>query len=162
MKRDTDNEQLLNEVLSESAPAEFRDAMLRETVRLARSRRRSRQFRRAGLIMMVLLAAALLWPHFPHHTKVVQQAAPTVVEPNYTLVPNEPLPTEMIITTQPLVPQQVAASGSVEIIETSTGNYRSINDDELLALVGPRRGLLIRTGPNTEELIFANTVEGKN
>ena len=48
MNRPTDNERLLDDMLSEAVPADFREALLGETLRLACRRRRWRQTRRAA------------------------------------------------------------------------------------------------------------------
>ena len=57
MNERTDNQELLAEVLAEASPADFREAMLAETLRLARRRR---QFRRVGPIAGVLVLMGLL------------------------------------------------------------------------------------------------------
>jgi hypothetical protein len=47
------------------------------------------------------------------------------------------------------------------MVQTTTANYRVINDAELLALLGQRPAILIRTGPHSEELVFANPEDQK-
>lgn len=46
-------------------------------------------------------------------------------------------------------------------IATVSGGYRLINDDELLALLADKPAVLIRTGPHSEELVFANPEDQK-
>ena len=46
-------------------------------------------------------------------------------------------------------------------IATVSGGYRLINDDELLALLADKPAALIRTGPHSEELVFANPEDQK-
>jgi hypothetical protein len=66
------------------------------------------------------------------------------------------------VTTVPFRSGQfVTPTAGVEIVQTSTGNFRIINDAELLALVAQRPAILIRTGPNSEELVFANPEDQK-
>jgi hypothetical protein len=162
MKREADNERLLNDVFAEAAPADFREAMLAETRRLARARRRSRQLRRAVLLAAVVLLAGGIWQHSLRRLKVAQGPSPGVAQKSYNLVHSEPLPSSAIITTQPLEGRAFAHLEKVQIVETAPGNFRFINDDELLALLGPRPAVLIRTGPNSEELVFANSGDKQN
>ena len=70
MENEADNEQLLADVLSEAVPAEFRGAMLGETLRRVRRRRRWRQTRRAAAALAALgLTAALLWQNWPEQIR---------------------------------------------------------------------------------------------
>ncbi|MEI9959789.1 MAG: hypothetical protein WDM76_01280 [Limisphaerales bacterium] len=55
----------------------------------------------------------------------------------------------------------ISSSATVTEIATTHGNFRSINDAELLALVAGRPAILIRTGPDSEELVFANAEDQK-
>src|ERR1039457_506831 len=66
MNHETDNEQLLADVLAEAAPTDFREALLGETLRLARRRRRWRQTRRAAALLVALgLLAVLVRQNLP-------------------------------------------------------------------------------------------------
>ena len=165
MEKKTDNEQLLNDVLTEAAPANFRDAMLGETLRAVRRRRRWRQTRRATalLTMLALCGVFIWWENLPQKPVISPPpSAAKVVEKSYTLVETHPLPANDIVTTQPLASDQMVASASaVKIVQTQSGNYRVINDDELLALVASHPAVLIRTGPHSEELVFANPKDQK-
>ncbi len=64
MNNRIDQETLLTEVFAEGSPADFRAAMLTETLRLARRRRHFRQFRR-GLgvfaVMSLLVVADVVY-----------------------------------------------------------------------------------------------------
>ncbi|HJT45267.1 MAG TPA: hypothetical protein VJ721_03250, partial [Chthoniobacterales bacterium] len=61
-----------------------------------------------------------------------------------------------IIATQPLATGEFTASiAQVRIVPTQSGNYREINDDELLELAASHPAMLIRTGPHSEQLVFA-------
>ena len=46
-------------------------------------------------------------------------------------------------------------------VATVSGGFRIINDNELLALLADKPAVLIRTGPNSEELVFANPADQK-
>jgi hypothetical protein len=160
MNRKADNDQLLADVLSEAAPADFREALLDSTLRLARRRRRFRQVRRGTMVLAVLgLAAILVWRYVPQHRAVVPPAAAS-----YRLVHTQPLPASGIVTTQPFSPHRlIASAATVELVRTTaiSGGFRVINDDELLALVAPRPAALVRRGPDWEELVFVNPEDQK-
>ncbi|MDE3067292.1 MAG: hypothetical protein KGJ60_07040 [Verrucomicrobiota bacterium] len=81
-----------------------------------------------------------------------------------TLVRTRPLPAADIVTTRPPAAGQLAgASAPVKIVQTTatSGRFRVINDEELLALLGSHPAALIRTGPHSEELVFANPADAK-
>ena len=157
MNHEPDNEQLLADVLAEAAPTDFREALLSETLRLARHRRRWRQTRRASALLVALgLLAVLVWQNFPPHPLAPMPMAKAKVK-SYELVRTQPLSAGAIVVTRPLSANQLVASvATTEMVQTSSGNFRVINDDELLALVASRPAGLVRLGPHSERLIFAN------
>jgi hypothetical protein len=160
-----DDKNLLNEVLAEATPTGFRDAMLNQTLRAVRRRRRWRQTRRAtALLTVLLLCGVFVWRKNPPPKPVVSVPTTTArtAEKSYTLVETRPLPASHIVTTRPLAPGEfVGSTANVKIVETRSGNYRVINDDELLALVASHPAVLIRTGPHSEELVFADPKDQK-
>jgi hypothetical protein len=160
-----DAKNLLADVLAEAAPADFRDALLGETLRRVRRHRRWRQTRRAAAMLAALvLCGIFIWrENLP--PKLVTSALPPPAKPVetvYTLVKTQPLSASDIVTTHPLASNKlVASAAAVEIVQTRGGNYRVINDDELLALVASHPAVLIRIGPHSEELVFANPEDRK-
>ena len=163
MNHKTDNEQLLADVLAEAAPADYRDAMLGETLHRVRRRRRWRQTRRAAVLLAVLgLCGIFIWQrNLPPRPAVSAPEAKAVAQ-NYQLVESRPLPASAFVATQPLASGQfMAPAETVGMVSTSSGNYRVINDAELLALVASHPAVLIRTGPRSEELVFANPEDQK-
>jgi hypothetical protein len=158
MNKPTDNHNLLTEVLAEASPADFRAMMLAETLRLARRRRHFRQIRRvAGVLAVMGLLAVLLLKQTPKPSVVSAPPANRIVKQNYELVRTQPMPVNALISTRTFYENQLAAApGGVVEITTTTGGFRLINDDELLALLADKPAVLIRTGPNSEELVFAN------
>jgi cytoskeletal protein RodZ len=163
MNQKADNEQLLADVLSENTPADFREAMLGETLRLVRRRRRWQRTRRAAAMFIVLGLFAI----FVRQTFLPRQtvSAPPVAKANpksYELVRTQPLSANAIVSTRPLATEQfIASAATVETVQTRAGNFRAINDDELLALVASRPAILIRRGPNSEQLVFVNPADEK-
>jgi hypothetical protein len=159
----SDQQQLLDDVLGESSPPDFRAALLGETLRLARRRRRWRQARRtAGALAVAVFAALFAWQIRPGKISVPPQLAKTSVPGSCQLIETRPLPAGEVVTTVnfPAV-KMVSSESAVTQIATRSGGFRFINDEQLLALVGPRPAVLVRTGPNSEELVFANPEDQK-
>ncbi|HUA38387.1 MAG TPA: hypothetical protein VMA35_08365 [Candidatus Sulfopaludibacter sp.] len=156
---------LLDDVLKEAAPADFRDTMLRETLRLVHRGRRWQRMRRAAALLAVLaLCGIFVWRENPLQKPVAPAPAPAAgpVGKSYTLVETQPLPTTDIVATRPMTSGQfIVSTADAEIVQTRGGNYRVINDDELLALVASHPAMLIRTGPHSEELVFADPKDQK-
>lgn len=163
MNNRTDNESLLAEVLAEGSPSDFRPVMLAETLRLARRRRQFRQARRVVGVAMVLGVLAILASHPFSKAPVVSPAlAQTTVKQSYELVHTQPLPAGAWINTRSFAEVQTVVPGAtIAEIATVSGGYRLINDDELLAFLADKPALLIRTGPHSEELVFANPEDQK-
>jgi hypothetical protein len=151
MNHEPDNKQLLADVLAEAAPADFREALLGETLRLARCRRHWRQTRRAAALLVALgLFTLLVWRNFPPHLLAPMPMAKVKVQ-GYELVRTQPLSADHL----------VASVTTTEIVQTASGNFHVINDDELLALVASRPAALVRLGPHSEQLVFVNPADEK-
>jgi hypothetical protein len=162
MNHEPDNEQLLADVLAEAAPADFREALLGKTLRLAHRHRRWRQTRCAAALLAALgLLAVLFRQNFPPHPLAPIPVAKAKTK-GYELVRTQPLSSGAIVITRPLsAGQLVASAATAEMVQTGSGNFRVINDDELLALVSPRPAALVRFGPHSEQLVFANPADEK-
>jgi hypothetical protein len=163
MNERTDNQNLLAEVLAEASPADFRAAMLAETLRLARRRQQFRQARCAvGVLTAASLLAVLVMQQFSKSPVVSPPLAKIIGKQSYELVRTQPMPIGALISTRNF-PAAGFASPGLSVIEVATvsGGYRMINDDELLALLADKPAILIRTGPHSEELVFANPEDQK-
>jgi len=158
MNHRTGYEQMLADALAEAVPADYRDAMLSETLRLVRRRRRWRQTRRgAGLLAALALCAIFIWQKNLSRQPVAPAPTALAVAENYQLIQTRALPASMTATTQPLTTGQlIAPAASIGMVQTSSGGYRVLDDTELLALVASHPAVLVRTGPHSEELVFAN------
>ena len=163
MNNRTDQESLLTEVLAEASPAEFRAAMLAETLRLARRRRQFRQARQVVVVVAVMsLLAVFVAQQFSKPTVVSLPLAEKIGQRSYTLIHTQPMPASALIRTRSFFAAGLAATiPSVMEVVTVSGGFRLINDDELLALLADQPAVLIRTGPNSEELVFANPEDQK-
>ena len=155
MNHPADNERLLTDVLADASHAGFRQALLGETLRLARRRRQLRQTQRALATLAVLVVAGILaWRGFSPRPAVRE-----LLSASCQIVHSRPLDAAAIVTTQPLLPGQItstAASKHIVTIVTTSGGFRVIDDDELLALAASRPVALVRRGPHEAELIFVN------
>ena len=163
MNERTDNQKLLAEVLAEASPADFRAAMLAKTLRLARRQRQFRQARRAiGATAAMGLLAVLVVQHFSRPPVGSSPLAKQIVRQSYGLVRTQPLPANAFVRTRSLSAVGFAAPLPRIIgVVTTSGGFRLINDDELLALLADKPAVLIRTGPHSEELVFANPEDQK-
>ena len=153
MNRRTDQERLLADVLREETGDGFQEALLGETLRLARRRRQVWLARRVGGVFAILAvtAAVAVWrrPHAP-----VQEARPPA--PHYQLTLSQPLPASCVVSSRPLRAEQVVVSTPAgSVVHTTTGHYRVLGDDELLALA-PVPAALVRRGPYEAELVFVS------
>jgi hypothetical protein len=163
MNNRTDQENLLTEILAEASPADFRAALLAETLRLARRRRQFRQARRvAGVLAVAGLLAVLVAQQFSKPNPVSKSLAKKITKKSYELIHTQPLPARALVFTRSFSPAEFAAPvPRVNEVATISGGFRLINDDELLALLADKPAVLIRTGPHSEELVFANPEDQK-
>ena len=163
MNNRADEKNLLTEVLAEASPADFRAALLAETLRLARRRRQYRQARQAaGVLAVMSLVAVLVTQQFSKPPTISTPLAKKIVQQSYQLVRTQPLPAGALITTRGFSTAGLAtAIPKVMAVATVSGGFRLINDDELLALLADKPAVLIRTGPHSEELVFANAEDQK-
>ena len=152
MNRRTDNERLLADVIAGESDAGFHEALLDETLRLVRRRRRFRQARRAAIAVVLLAGlATMVWQRLPTHV-----VAPGAKKGSYAIIRTQPLPRSALVATRRFPADQLVASIAMKhIVETSTARrlYRDVDDDELLAMLAPKVAALVRLGPNREELI---------
>ena len=163
MNPEADNGLLLNDVLAEAAPADFRGAMLGETLRLVRRRRQWRQTRRvAGVFVVLGLLGFFVWQKNVPPRSSAPASVARAAEKNYQMVRTQPLPASEIVTTQPLAGGRVITSAAtIEIVQTGGPDYRVINDNQLLALLASHPAALVRVGPHSEQLVFVNPADEK-
>jgi hypothetical protein len=163
MNRKTDNE-LLDDVLAEAAPANFREALLDQTLRVVRRCRQIRRTRNVcGILVILCLLGIFAWQKALKKPSVaIVPQGPRLAKKAYTLISTQPLPAGSIITTRLLASGMFETStAAVEVVETAPGQFRLINDQQLLALVASHSAALVRTGPNSEQLVFANPDDAK-
>jgi hypothetical protein len=155
-----ESQELLDDVLGDAAPEEFRTMLLDQTLRQVRRRRRVRRWNRglaaaAGLILVSLACWKMLWPD----TRLLEQRVPALV-----VIHSRPLDPSMVIETKPGAVSIVVSSASTfALVETgrSRSQFREIDDEGLLALLQGKPVALVRRGPNQAELIFLNPEDQK-
>ena len=148
-----DRETLLRDVLSEGAGSGYREALLGETLRLVRRRRRFRQARRGASLLVICAGLTLLIWHDRTHLAPVRSLA----KAGYVVVSTEPLTEANIVRSSPSSVARIVTSeppsNTVTTID-ATPPVREVQDDELLALAAPRSVVLVRIGPHDAELVF--------
>ena len=152
MSETTRNEQLLKDVLSEDRAGALQEALLGQTLRLARRRRRFRRARPVAVVLAVLTAGLwIVWR--PPTGKLLETNNPRP----YALIRTQPLPQSCVVesTTFPAA-QVVSSAPNAPLVTTDNSEppLPEINDADLLALA-PRPAVLIRLGPHSAELVLA-------
>jgi hypothetical protein len=157
MNRPTDNERLFADALAEASPADFRNRLLGDTLRLARRRQHVRHARHTAIALGIVTALTLwLWPR-----PTVRHQSNGTATASYHLIETQPLPPAAIVTTQPFTSSIVASTPTLSVITTAKAhdNLHLLTDDELLSLA-PAPAILVRLGPHSAELILAD--QGKS
>jgi hypothetical protein len=149
------NERLLADILAEGSVAGRRDALLGETLRLARNRRRFRQGRRGAYALALVTAGLLVFR---------RQDPPPEAGPKptklYVLVRTQPLAKSAWVESQPLSAASLISSVPTTGILTTAGageRWHEVNDEDLLALAAPNPAVLVRGGPGSAELVFVHS-----
>ena len=162
MKHKADHEELLNDVFGETAPDGWRGAMLGETLRLVRRRRRYRQLRQAAFALVVVGVLSMWLRQTLVHTPTVPLMATKSAPAGYEVVHTRPLLEKLVISTgSSREVQIVTTTSTVRKTVTTSGDFQRINDEELLAFAARRPVILIGTGPKSEELVFLNPEDRK-
>ena len=65
----------------------------------------------------------------------------------------------MIVNSRPFSAVSSVSIANIVKNANGAGEFREINDDQLLALTGQKPVILIRTGPDSEELVFVNPAD---
>jgi hypothetical protein len=148
------NKQLLSDVLAEESDANFREALLNQTLHVVKRKRRLRIARQVTYSSFMVVGLAFIGLHFlVSKTPVLKR-----VERPYLLVTTEPLPDAATLSTsRDHSTPVVASSPSIQLVTTTDNSpiLHQLDDDELLALL-PSPGLLVRRGPHAAEVVFAN------
>ena len=154
MKPESQQHSLLDDVLTEAAPADFERTLFDGTLRAVRRRRRLRQCSRGLAAVGIFAAIAVaVWNALLPTTSV------NLVQPTLHIVSSQPLPASMVVGTKPDSVVVVTSSPTTfVVVETGAikDPFQEINDEQLLALAGGRPVVLVRQGPHQAELLFLN------
>jgi hypothetical protein len=156
---------LLADVLGEAMSDDFRADLLGDTLRLVRRRRTARRARRAGATLAVLALIGIgAWRLLPTRAAREQGAVVVLSTRNCPRITTELLPASAIVVTGQRERIAVVAStpGAAVVRTTPDLAPRSISDEELLALAAPRHPVLVRTGPDAQELILLSPAQPVN
>ena len=146
--------ELLEDVLAEAAPPDFRSDLLDRVVAEARNRRARRVRNRAlGSVALVVVMIAVGSRLLPTHRELPTTKADPL------LVHSQPLGRALVVATQPgafLLVQ--STDSSVTVVETLPWEqlFSFIGDTELFALLGGRPAVLVCRGPVDCDLVLLN------
>src|SRR5277367_2759247 len=143
MKRPT--KQLLDDLLEDSASPEFRAALMDETLRRARQRKRVRHFNLAlGAVALVGIFAFALQEMREPAVSLTQ--VPQIRQPIVSATPAPLLNPVQVVSTK--------MDSTLSVVQTSElDRPKEINDKELLTLLADKSVALVRYAPNRMELI---------
>ncbi|MBI5388036.1 MAG: hypothetical protein HZA90_25510 [Verrucomicrobia bacterium] len=160
MKPTSPTEQLLDDVLAESATPEFRAVLLEETLQQVRRRRhgrlRNRAFVAAGLCCAALLL--VLKSRVPSSQRSLAETTPSQALA-VKLVSSQPWPASRTVETSPASVGVVSsAPGVVPVLDTARERkpFSEVGDPELLSLVAGRPIALVQQPGQPPELLFLN------
>jgi|HubBroStandDraft_1064217.scaffolds.fasta_scaffold139088_2 hypothetical protein len=155
MKRPT--KQLLDDLLEDAAPPEFRAALLDKTLHSARQRKRTR---RLSLTLSALVLAGLFTFSF-QEMRTTKPTPNKIHQPILSAAPMQTLNPVRVVSTKLDSFKYVTVSDSSDstfvVVQTSElDRPKEINDKELLALAADKPVALIHQGLHRSELIFLN------
>src|SRR5215472_2038725 len=136
MKHLPEKERLLAAVLAEESGQEFREALLGQTLRLVKRRRRFRQVRRAAAAFALVFGTALLgWRYVPRLHTPVSNSVPSL---SYMLVQTRPF--TGIVSSHPLSSQAFVSSRPATSLITTREAHPAVPETkatQLLDMVRP-------------------------
>ena len=167
MKQPTKIERLLDDVLADTASADFSEAVLEQTLRQARRRQRVRRSQQTLLIVAVL-AALTFWLRSREYSapdQAAKESRPVLrAVPAINFVKTLPLPPGMVVKTRAGLVAMIPTSPSmIKLVGTLPANelFQQLNDDQLLALVEGQPIALVRYGPHDATVVMSEEILGK-
>lgn len=155
MKTDRNNE-LLDDVLSEATPPDFRAELLEATLRQVQRRKRNRKWNQRGLALAcAITVAAVGVKFFKPGPKQIETAAASET----FLVHSQPLSPEILVTTQTATTGIINSSDlSFAMVKSAPNNFQMIGDEDLFGLLTGKPVALVRHDFDTE-LVFLNPAD---
>jgi hypothetical protein len=141
MSRSSEYETLLADVVAGG----LRDESLGVLLQMSRRRRVIRRVRRGAAAAVVVVALGVFSWRSAH------------VERPYTLIRTSALSVSTVVDSGEFVEVTTDCGTPVPVIESGAGNggISIIGDDELLSRYAPEGSVLVRTGPDSQELVLA-------
>lgn len=155
--KDNSEDELLDEVLGETATPSFRTGSLDQMLAAVKQRRRARRTHIQVLTAVCLMASIGLFVRL-----IQKQHLGSLNRPEPLLVYTQPLPAGMIVATQPILINTVSSFGSsVALVENLPPDelFQTIGDDRLLALLAGRPAALVHSHFGAAELVFLNPAD---
>jgi hypothetical protein len=151
-------EKLIADVLGEDSDPALREALLGQTLRLARRKRRLGKLRQATPAGVAIAALLLIT------ARLFRLGPSTPLEPYhpYTNVRTQPLPVAALVTTRPRGAESlVTTSYSLATVSTVHGvsSPHELTDEQLLKFTEGLPVVLIRQNNHAAELVFANPAD---
>jgi hypothetical protein len=159
MKNDPEHDRLLDDVLEELAPPDFRAQLLDCTLAQVRRKKQVRR-RNRGLLAAACVACTSIFL-FQGRAPVVTKHEPS--SGTLVMISTRPFNASMIVeSTSGSVAMITSAASRISMIETDPARreFRVLTDDELLALVPGRSAMLVRQGPHEAELLIVDSGAG--
>lgn len=157
-----DSDRLLEDVLEEAAPTDFRASLLAVTLRQVRRRRRARTLNRTALPALAVMCSLLLWRSFtPGPPKIETRLSEG---PSFGLVLSQPLDPDLVVESGVGSANTISSSvGTIAVVESgpAAGAFRELTDDELLLLCAGKPVALVRDGPHESRLVFLNAKDSQ-
>lgn len=162
MKRNPDSERLLDALLGEVAPEDFRAALLDRTLRHARFRRGIRGSARVFAATAVVGVLAV-WLRIPSDPPGLVVRSPDSNTPAAGVIHTRALEPAFVVATQPSLTRVInTESPAIDIVQTDPNLqlYHEINDDQLLLLFAGGSTALTRSGDGEVQLLFLDKATG--
>ncbi|MDB6066914.1 MAG: hypothetical protein JWR26_3122 [Pedosphaera sp.] len=160
MKNESDPERLLNDILADAVPPDFRAELLDRTLNSVRRRRRQRQWGQGLLAATIILGASfMLWrTNVPKHSS--ESGQPSAIG-DLSMVSSSPLKPSMLVESAPGSVQIVSSFNSTAAMLVETGvsdpSLQLLNDQELLAFMGGKPAIIVRESPRHAELLVVDS-----
>ena len=146
-----DSKRLLDDLLREATPQNFRSDLLEEVLQRVRRRRHSRDLVKV-VYLVVILGFVVSFALTRFSIVPRQVAVPDLKRPSFGLIHSAPLDPTMIIRTESRTVNLVSSSVStVSVVSTHStdGILKEIGDDELLHFLAGKPVMLVRPTPLT-------------
>jgi hypothetical protein len=160
MKKRSDSDPLLDDVLAEAIPGAFRNELLEQMLNQVRRRTRVRRWSQRALVIALAASTWLLSRSGPPPSESMVPRSSAV-----RIVQSQPLDVRMIVETRPGAVTAIdSPAAAVAVVATEPGNelVREIDDDQLLALVAGPVAVLVRPSAGQAELLFINPEDEKD